>query len=247
MLGQEEFTLDHPLVQKAKQEFEKSRYFRRCRLGFTELLLRFKENRKTFGELADETGISRQAISDIYDRWGQQFFGDPEPRRKARRMEFRRVQINREVGIYALPNFIAGQARARGFSIEPVLMKGGSIGTRLLSTSRLMIGNKKCGLRMVEKAVEVGRGYFYAKVAVTRTKLLEEHAQIFCIAVPGYQKRIFIIPSEVLLLKLFGKRKRIKHKILSIPLQKRPIYRNHKPRIDVWQYENAWHLLRDAP
>lgn len=51
---------------------------------------------------------------------------------------------------------------------------------------------------------------------------------------PGYQRRCFIVPAIMLLEK----------KIYYIPAERTPIYPTNPPKIDWWEYENAWHLIK---
>jgi hypothetical protein len=68
--------------------------------------------------------------------------------------------------------------------------------------------------------------------------------QIFHLAVDTLPERWFVIPSEKLqevLKSSPGLRKSI-----YLSAQKRPVYKNRRPKFDYWQFEDAWHLIKEA-
>jgi hypothetical protein len=58
--------------------------------------------------------------------------------------------------------------------------------------------------------------------------------------VPGYKRRIFVIPWTAVDVT-------VKERNFYVPLEKRPIHNNLYSRLDWWDYENAWHLLKNSP
>lgn len=56
--------------------------------------------------------------------------------------------------------------------------------------------------------------------------------------IEGWPERIFVIPSHDIL-NAYGVQKNRALR-LQLPVEKRPIYNDIRPRLDWWSYENAW-------
>ena len=56
-----------------------------------------------------------------------------------------------------------------------------------------------------------------------------------------FPEHIFVIPSKVLLKSYFTTV--MESSVIYLPTEKLAEYLNQRPRVDFWQYENAWHLL----
>ena len=84
----------------------------------------------------------------------------------------------------------------------------------------------------------------YAHAGCSLLDLQESEFQIFIQEISGRQGRIFLVPSSVILSGRFYFSE-TGYVCIFLPIEKLPIYKNRKPRIDWWQYENAWHLIKN--
>jgi hypothetical protein len=140
----------------------------------------------------------------------------------------------------ALLKKVAKMAMKRGFAVEknPISSRARGFSSRLI-----LINGKKCGIHRVSGLWRSPRGKReYSSVKVSSSRLQECDFLIILRETKKYSLKVFVIPVSVLL-QLPERRKRFFY--LYIPLKKYPVYLNHRPKLDVWNYLNAWHLLSD--
>src|SRR5215468_1927337 len=92
-----------------------------------------------------------------------------------------------------------------------------------------------------QRLPEARRSYFQFNLAAS--VLPNVDAVIFDCAAPRIPRRIFVVPQQVLL-SLFEGATASRRMKVYLPTQKLPVYRNQRPRVDYWKYQDAWHHLR---
>jgi len=229
-----ERTLDHPLVKTMKEKFENSRaiVLRQCSLDFDELFLRFQD-RRGWTEIAREAGVWEGAIRQCYRKYFQPIFGprDLYAERSAQVQQDREMQ--KETAWKDDPHLrvIGESALAVGLSVRAVMSDNRTL------TTVLDVEGKLCQVHVITfpfPGATQPRRRHYARTDVQKNQY---EWRIFRTAVPGYPERVFIAPVKDIL-GLEEKRQ------VYLPLERQVASRGrHKPQIDWWAYENAWHLL----
>jgi hypothetical protein len=121
------------------------------------------------------------------------------------------------------------QALAHGLSVKRFVLKMG-LWNRGPSSRRLLIQGYRCYVSISRSACQPSGARKYAHHMVVK---LKTDFEILVSDVPDYKRRIFVLPWAEL-----------KSTDIYVPLEKLPVYKNRRPQIDWWAYENAWHLLK---
>ena len=240
-------TLNSPGVRAAKARWDRAHQRRKHRLSFNYLLSCFKEDRVRFSEIAMASGLSIQRVHQIYERFFRPLFAERTGRERYQSYKwlkiYQRLQ-NRQEQVFAddrlhLP---IEHARAASCKIEGVATSDREHIATVKMRSLLVNGHLCSVLQARRTRKASGSSRLYAQFAVARSVLQKVDAVIFHCAPPEMQRRIFVVPKDVIL-ALFGT---TAGPTLSVyfPLRKLRVHRSQRPRIDLSQYEDAWHLLK---
>ena len=122
--------LHDSVVQTARQRFEANRNQQGplCRLGFEELFRVFGEDCNSYTALAEQAGVSREAVRYIYNK----YFRELVPGRKSGRERQRVCTLERAV--HASYDILLGsrlrpvveQAQKEGYAVLPIRVRQGS-------------------------------------------------------------------------------------------------------------------------
>jgi hypothetical protein len=237
--------LDDIKVARFRRRFEKdmTRYrdLRKTALQFDELLDLFANDCLTFAEIGRRLGeeaLSRERVRQIYNKYFRGFF----PRRRGGRLR-RRVCALRRRHI-AAKDFAGNEALAKiyrlagkaGVAVEKAFIAG-SRQPRFRRKGALIGG----ALYVIHHAKILfhQRRRSYAR-ALLRVSTLHRAAGVIVLQETGSGERVFIFPSRDIL-ETYSREIEARGEIcLFIPTEKLPVYRNRKPRLDWWKYENAW-------
>ena len=240
-------TVNTPNVRAAKALWDRARRRRKHALSFNQLFRWFKDDRVRFSEIAMASGLSIERIRQIYQRYFQHLFGKRTGRDRYHSYKWQLIHErfqHKQAEVFAQDHFhsVIEHARAASCTIESVATSyGNHIPT--VKIKSLMVNNHLCSVLQARRTKnDKGSRRFYAQFAVARSVLERVDAVIFHCAPPGMQRRIFVVPQDVIL-ALFGTTSG-RTVSLYFPLRKLPVYRNQRPRVDLWQYEDAWHLLK---
>lgn len=181
----------------------------------------------SFAQIGRQRGISRERVRQLAGKMNLK--GDDW--RKARKIKERRnVESERPAGLLGL---IWDIASARGLLIKRTWFNSGGIALRA-TKHRLLINGKLCFICKASTAVQTSEGC-RRRYGNHLLGAGDRDFQIIVNDVPGYQRRIFILPWSVLGAKGF-----------YVPLEKLPAYNNQHSTIDWWAYENAWRLIGES-
>jgi hypothetical protein len=258
MVREQNLMLAHPAVQAAKARWDagekKRRHLVRHNLTFERLFELFKANHHSMNAIGEEIAIghiSRERVRQIYDKYFRELFeGQSGHERFSACMLKRRLARfkDSENKLFESPiiKAIVESARRAGCKVKAVpnadLEHGKSCGS--VRPTTLMINGYKCSVHFSLVARRPReRKRFYGQVALSYSVLREVDVFIAHTAIAGFPQRTFVIPSSFLL-KLYFTPLNIKWKVLYLPLEQLPVYNNRRPRFDIWQYEDAWHLLQ---
>jgi hypothetical protein len=244
-------SLSHPDVVVAKARFEANRrkfnYATKADLEFDYLFEKFQE--KTISRVSFETGLSKQAIYQIYKKYFRDLFGVSgwtnfrivRRKERATRVAYRKgEQLERE-------NIkeIVKSAQEAGLFISAVVLEN-QTGARV-STKLLLINNMVCYIHTMSACWKIfpEAKKVYARAGISCRTLRSASFQVYLVNARGFPQRIFVVPSD-LLLKEYASTLKGKYPTVYLPVYNEQAYHGQQPRIDWWQYENAWHLLKEV-
>ena len=121
------------------------------------------------------------------------------------------------------------------------------LGNKLVNQHELLVNGCACAVYNNKSVLKIAnaRDVYYVPCQVSGTRLTEVDVVIFYCHPIGYKQSIFIIPSEHVLCAYFADQSAaVKNKKLYLPTRQVATYRNATPRLNYWQYENAWHYCR---
>jgi len=210
-----------------------------------------------------ETGYTQDSLEAIADALGVHpgvlLMRPPSKSDSAKLRTYR--ETNGRSEFRSLPNSVPAshqnetRLRAREADIfaqddlQPVIRRAlaasctiGDVPTRDRRINSLLINGYLCSVLRSTKAKRYpGSHREYIHFSLKRTVLQEVEAVIFYCAPPTLQNRIFVMPRKVLLPLFKGTTLRGS---VYLPTERLPTYRNHRPRVDYWEYEDAWDRLK---
>lgn len=231
--------LTDPVVQAAKKKFTRKR---RLTLSFEELFIKFSTD-AGFTDIARGIGVTPRTIRDLYNRYFRALFNkkgverrESFMRRKTAEKISAQVQMTLSEGVLEI---VTEAARAAGCVVKAIIRC-----VREPHTLRktLFINGRRCDVHVVTKGFHPkGCKRVYAPAHLQNHVLEKADAVIVYVAIDGFERHLFVIPTSVLRdmpARSVGQGKRF-----YFPLEKLPAYNNTHSLIDYWQYEDAWHLL----
>lgn len=229
-------------VERARIRFEmlKKHGHSKIALNFDELMKLCSNDCNAFAQIAESGEVSRERIRQLY----QEIFADITPGRPDGRTRFkvcaRKRGIQRaadDFKHYSKFTLIIEEATKRGYEIKPVLTKYSRRPNRkYFSKTKLLINSYLVGVVKTTSQCKAGKRTYFVLPVGSAIKVTK-----FMIGIVGEksESKIYIIPTEILL-ELLGDRNKF---YIYIPVKKLPPYHNMRPRVDWWQYLDAWHLL----
>jgi transcriptional regulator with XRE-family HTH domain len=212
-------------------------------LSFDELKELLIDKEMSMLEVAKLAGVSRQAISLMWNKYFAPFLTDGWGRQKEiyKRKRIKKVE----------EHFLSIEKLSRlteiitdlGMDVEPIISRKN--GFRCHS-SRVRINGKLCGIYHLDKPAWINnehsqRSYYRTNLSRAYISTLD----FLIIFVGDDLKSAFVIPPTVLL----GKMSLNGHHLIAfyIPSENLPAYNNQSSRIDWFSYENNWDQLRETP
>lgn len=242
------FELGTAKVAEARVRFEANAQ-RRCKdkTTFDEYLKLFANDCTSFTNIGENRPkrlrLSREMVRLVY----RKCFADLFPRRPGGRVRqkfctLKRIKIkSRELPMDGATKEVAEAAVRKGLTFEKEQVKGRQP-CFVFKKRVLWLNHKRCLVGLATKKWSPrGTNRSYTHIWWSKNYLKSADFAVITQKVPGFPERFFIIPTADLLKILRDK----KRKSFYLPLGRLPVYRNRRPRIDWWQYENAWHLLKD--
>lgn len=243
------FKLNTAEVAEVRACFETNAPYRhKDKTTFDEYLEMFANDCTSFTNIGEDRPeqlrISREMVRLVYRKYFVNLF----PRRSGGRVRqkfctLKRIKIrSRELPTGGVIKEVAEAAAKNGLTFEKEQVKGQSLAT--FKQGVLRLNHKRCLVKSAAKKRQTSGGKrFYTHLHFHWHKNFLKSADfaVFVQKVPGFPERFFIIPTADLL-KMWGDKKTGD---FYIPLERLPVYHNIRPQTDFWQYENAWHLLKD--
>jgi hypothetical protein len=235
-------------VQAAKAKWD-TYAPRKHKLTFEDLFEYFKVDCVRQNAVAVEAGLTRERIRQIYNKYFRELFDGKSGRERmhACTLEKNIVKIKQaESTLFetdVVIKAIVEKAREAGCKIEAVPQLTNKGFVKEARNSILVVNGHLCSVHNPTARIKhPDLKRVSTRTSLSRSVLSKVEASIFHTTVDGYPEHTFVVPTAILLTSGFSSTtKEIKTFIL--PMEKSPVPRGCAPRIDYWQYENAWHLL----
>lgn len=231
-----------PSAEDASVRFERSRkyYPRRFNITFEELRKLFDEGR-TYQEIADELGVTRQRVEQIYNVYVRPVAGESGRSRRAaivRKKQIKNAQKSffSHTRIRELMTII----ESAGLDVTCLTTKN----NRNFSYANVLeICGRKCKVLLTRTARHQSPSSLtrYYRLTITQAILQAE----FLIAMVGEDMdalSIFVVPTSVLK-GLIGS---VGRKTMYIPEKAPEPSDNNRGMLNWWSYQNKWELLQEA-
>lgn len=239
----ERLSLNDPAFQAARKDFYRPKPGLKPAVTFEQYLELFTDEANTFTAIAKALSLSKERVRQVYNNYFSSLFPD-RPSGHALYARKRRELAARSLRLSAPVAELADWLRQRNYHCEgvPLFYATGTI--RAFQQGALLINKKYCQVRTVHCTATTHAGNWpsYTPVRVTIRSIRRYDFLIVIQKVKGYPKRSFIIPITDILKVYTGPG----IKTLYIPLKKLAPYHNRYQRMDFWQYENAWPLLKQT-
>lgn len=244
------FELNDAKVAEAKARFEANAPRRKYRTTFGEYLELFASDCKEFVQIAkslskDGEGPSKWAVGSNFHRYFEKLFPGRQGFRKRRKLCA--IKKRRLCGIRKKKLSMATVEINRDMLLHKVILvaKANGLDCCIIKKKRnpvVEVEGKRCKILFVASPWR----------ANSRSNRLLTHQCISSVTLDKFDfliifqnvggiQRFFVIPSQDL--QVYSG----EIKSLYIPLDKLPTYRNINSKINWWQYENAWYLLKSVP
>lgn len=223
---------------------EKFNAFKKIPFSLDELKQLFEEG-KTFKEIAEMSGVSYQAIAQIYKRHFESSMSRGWDRRRAIIEERRKQRAEDHLEKVDKLAIVKEMAIENGYKVEPIShaqYSGRWFKDRILINTHLcriyyapdlsLIRSSKKGSEKVRSKL-----YYRFNLGISAARRSD-----FIIVVTGKgPHNIFIFPSHVISEQFTNKKRR--YKFFYIPSEYREPYHNMVPKIDWWAYLDNWSAL----
>jgi hypothetical protein len=188
---------------------------------------------RSFVEVGREFGLTRERIRQIYKTRLAQYLPRKSGHERTRACTLARVHVKPWPKQTLMAWRLARQAGLHVSHMNYVRSNG------VVDTFRriLLVNGKRCKIHFLTNEIKCGYRC-YARIRAFSPSLKKDEFQIFIVQVKGFDRRVFVAPSKTILAAGYSDD-------LYLSLERKPVYKNHRPRIDWWQYENAWNLLKD--
>lgn len=234
-------------VQEAKRSFERRKS--KCRLSFEDLMSRFASD-ETFESIGKAAGLKKESTWALFNKDFRQLFPHRTSERIRRAHHQRKRAVARKIALSEHPfGFVreaARRARLHGCAVEAIpIQPAAGVAWRGAYKHLLYINDRLARVYEVEnmRSASASGDKAYAKVRLIRHMLEEVEFAIFNVAPPGHRQRTFVVPTALFLERYFSNPKGPVRKYLYIPLDRWPVY-HRRPRIDMWEYLEAYRLFK---
>ena len=239
------FMLDDAKVAEAKARFEANAGRRYKDITtFDEYLELFANDCEDFTRIGRSRPkpISREAVRLKYKKYFVDLFPSRnEGRARKRFCTLKRHKLSaRELPDDGLIREVAELAVKNGLGFEKIWAGRTHV---IFKKRHLIINNKLCRILFCSSPHrQPSRRCSYAHFNITNKALNQCDFLILVNIIDNYPSRYFVIPANEVYPEPHSS---AYQKSLFVPLEKLPVYRNHKPKVNWLAYENAWHLLKD--
>jgi hypothetical protein len=244
------FEIDDTKVAKARKQFEAYAGYR-CKdvTTFEQYLELFANDCNSFNQIGRNMPrghrLSRMMVSLVYAKYFSDIFPHRPGGHPRQRLCFIKTTAisSRELPVEdCLLKEVAQEAVSNGltFRRERIHTKDNTL---LFKESVIIINSKRCLLALttyITNPPNTKRGY--CRCICNRKRLSEFDFFVILQKVSGYNRKFWIIPTPDIL-KCYSK----EVLYLNLPIEKLPVYQNKLPKINWWQYKDAWHLLKKLP
>lgn len=209
----------------------------KVRASYDEMYSWFATN-KSYKEIADHFGVTRQRIQQIYSRYYQPVMDSPRQRQKARREAANAGKIKEHSKTMPHMKALRDTVAHYGLSVDAVPTQ--SLPNRA-SYYFVDINGHRCKIQTSGKttlSTTKSRRTYWKFNCTKRTLELCEFNILIC-ELDG-ETRFFVIPSQVILESNFGKRG---YKTIYICSEDLEPYNNQYPEIPYWDYLASWDQL----
>jgi hypothetical protein len=235
-------SLSHPAVQQAKCEYEQCVH--KSRLSFDELFRLFLAE-KSITEIAQLSGVTKQAMQQLYERRFRPFFEASGRERLRTRTKTRANERERQRARELLSNDklapVVEKALALGLPVAaiPCVKKG--VPTGGLEPTLLTINGKRCSINHTRACFlpSSRQRRLYSRAGLSFRTLIDVDVTIIHVAVEQFPEHTFVIPSRVLRRAYFSPLRTIE-KPIFLPVE--PM-RTSRARVNFYRYEDAWEYL----
>lgn len=210
------------------------------RASYDELYRQFETN-KPYAEIAATYGVSRQRIQQIYKQYFQPWMSTPKERRAARLAESNLGKVASHMRAIPKLEVLRTAVESLGLRMEPVAT------VRLPNRAShyfVDIEGHRCKVQTTAKsALMSSRGHrSYWRFNLTRHTLEQCEYNIFIAGSEGLEN-FFIVPSKLIVDTLLFTRP---YKTAYIATQNLEPYNNQLPKLNFWNYHEAWAQLGAA-
>ena len=246
------FELDDEKVAKARERFVANAQNRsKDRTTFEEYLELFANDCNTFVQIARGRGGNGEnlhclTIRDRYHRYFEELFPSRRgchKRRKLCAIKKRKLCETKKKEMNARGR--AGISRSELMNELISCAEQNNLNWSVVDTGRpsnktILINEKKCRILFVSRAWRTpshsGRLLTHLQIS---SQILNQTDFIIVYQKISDIKRFFVMSAHILQVYSGA------IKSFYLPIEKLPAYRSHPPKVDWWQYENAWHLLKN--
>lgn len=188
-------------------------------------------------DIAHTLGISHQRVHQIYNKYVRNQYCKGLTITELQGPTVR-VRQKRVTPIDPSLKVVAMYARRAGVKVEGVWQLNNTY-----SKKYLLLNGVKCLVSVTRRLTKTSsmtkRLYYTRSVSL---KLLRETPFLVVLgAAKGYEPNCYVIPCDQVLEAYSAKGPYLQ---VYLPTKREPLYNNMKPRLDWWQYHNAWHLLK---
>lgn len=227
------------LEEEVRSAFDRpARSRRRLNAGFNELLAMFKDPALSMTDIGQRLQVNPSHATRIYRRYFERLAGRSSKDRYQWARDAAVQERVRNLPREQVMRAVATSAEEAGLTVHRVTGCGRP--DRIRSRNLRVQGHlcKVHELRFARRPHEKCKQR-YALFKLKAVQKIQYDAHILYIAVPKRRAHILVVPAYVL------HRLPVRRGAVTghIPVENRPVYRNHHRRINWLSYENAWHLL----
>ncbi len=228
------------LLERARRQFEVNARRKKPSGTFDEVLT-FLQEGISLTSLAEKLGVTRQAVSIMYNKYFALALGE-SGRRRRMRLHPRADKSDKQRACYrarTLVKLVWGEATEHGFSVQLPRPLPQS------STTELVIGGRQC-LCLNSRSMRVystsrTRTVSYHRFWIARDSITKPRYLVLVAHRPEGPS-YFVIPSEDLR-AVYGPKRR-GYIGLYVPVEARSPQSLNPPKFESLDYLGAWHLLR---
>lgn len=229
---------DFSLLLTAKTRWESRRQYKGFKLKFEDVFNLLTDNAVNFSMIADKAGVSREYVRQLYGTYFSAFFPGLDgghDRTKARTQE----RLNTKFRSSYWLNEIRPILESENIVVEKI---------KNYDPRHILLNSHYCIFHKGTQARLYSVGHKRKKTPIQIAVESLTRAQ-FLIAIqdaPDKEKRIYIIPTEVILKAYLPRQRTARYINLYLPFELGlPTYNKRSSRVDWAQYINAWHLLKE--